>query len=519
MDLDNNQAMADFEVMLICLLATIVVASILRRKQKKIHLPPSPVALPIIGHLHLLSPLPHHDLHKLSIRYGPIMHLSLGSIPCVVASTAEAAKEFLKNHETSFSNRPTQSVAIESLTYGVKDFLFAPYGPHWKFMKKLCMSELLGGNVLDRFVSLRQQETKRLIKILLKKGLAGESVNFGEEFITLANNIISRMFVSQTSGENDNQMEEMRKLMTDSAELLGKFNISDFIWFLKSFDLQGFNKRLKEIRVKFDAIMDRMIKEREEERRNNKETGGTHRIKDMLDVLLDIHEDETSEIKLTKDNIKAFSMDIFIAGTDTSAVIMEWGMAELINNPHVLEKAREEIDAVVGKGRIVEESDIANLPYLQAIVKETLRIHPAGPFILRESSESVVICGYDIPAKTRLFVNIWAIGRDPNHWENPLEFRPERFMGEEGNGQSQLDIRGQHYHLIPFGSGRRGCPGTSLALQVLHVNLGAIIQCFEWKVDGGNTTVDMEEKSGITLPRAHPIVCVPVPRLNPFPYA
>nr|KYP70575.1 Cytochrome P450 93A3 [Cajanus cajan] len=466
-----------FPILLLCLVSTIVFfASILWRKQNKTLLPPGPIALPIIGHLHLLSPTPHQDFHKLSIRYGPIIHLFLGSVPCVVASTAEAAKEFLKTHETSFSNRPAKTVAVEALTYGFQDFLFAPYGPYWKFLKKLCMSELLGGHMLDMFLPVRMQETRRFIKRVLHK--AGEAVDFGGEFMTLSNNIVSRMSVSQTSSENEDEDEEMRKLVADTAELVGKFNISDFIW-------------------------------------KNKETGGTRRFKDMLDVLLDIFEDENSEMKLDKDNIKAFIMDILVAGTDTSAVTMEWGMAELINNPRVLEKARHEIDSVIGKSRIVEESDIVNLPYLQAIVKETLRIHPAGPLIFRESSRSDVVCGYNIPAKTRLFINVWAIGRDPIHWESPLEFRPERFI-ENGPSQSQLDVRGQHYHLIPFGSGTRVCPGTSLALQVVHVNLAVMIQCFQWKVYG-NGTVDMEEKSGITLPRAHPIVCVPSPRLNPFP--
>jgi len=206
-----------------------------------------------------------------------------------------------------------------------------------------------------------------------------------------------------------------------------------------------------------------------------------------------------------------------MAGTDTAALTIVWALAELINHPDVMERARQEIDDVIGSGRLVEESDIVNLSYLQAIVKETLRIHPTGPLIVRESSESCTIWGYEIPPKTQLFVNVWAIGRDPNHWENPLEFRPERFLGEEGSGKSQLDVRGQYFHLIPFGSGRRGCPGTSLALQVVQTNLAAMIQCFEWKVKGVNETVDMEEKPGLTLSRLHPLLCVPVPRLNPFP--
>lgn len=211
-----------------------------------------------------------------------------------------------------------------------------------------------------------------------------------------------------------------------------------------------------------------------------------------------------------------FLQDLFSGGTDTSAIAMEWALAELINHPNIMEKAAQEIDNVTGKTRLVQESDISQLPYLQAIVKEILRLHSPAPMILRESSEDCTIEGYHIPAKTRLFVNVWAMNRDPKNWENPLEFRPERFMNET----KILDVRGQNnFHYLPFGSGRRGCPGISLALQILHTSLAAIIQCFEWKVSGeGNCgKVDMEQGTGVTVPRANPLVCVPVARLNPFP--
>lgn len=217
--------------------------------------------------------------------------------------------------------------------------------------------------------------------------------------------------------------------------------------------------------------------------------------------------------------ISICEQDIFAAGTDTSAITVEWALAELINHPNIMQKAIEEIDSVTGKTRLVEESDISNLPYLQSIVKETLRLHPTGPIIARESNEDCTVNGYYIPAKTRLLVNVWAIGRDPNHWENPLEFYPERFLG---NGiKSQMDVRGQYFEFLPFGSGRRGCPGTSLALQVVQTSLATMIQCFEWKLGNNkvqeNGKVDMEEGLGLTLPRANPLVCVPVVRLNPFP--
>lgn len=291
---------------IIWLVSTIFVKAILTRKYKKSKLPPSPLSLPIIGHLHLIGSIPHQGLHKLSTKYGPIIHLFLGSMPCVVASTPESAKEFLKTHETYFSNRP-QSSAVDYLTYGSQDFSFAPYGPYWKFIKKICMSELLGGNTLSQLLPLRRQETTRFVSFLLKKGKENEVIDVGRELLKLSNNVISRMIMSQTCSENDGEAEEVRKLVQDTVHLTGKFNISDFIWFFKNWDVQGFSKGLKEIRDRFDSMMERIIKEHQEVRRRRKEVGGGEgQIKDLLDILLDILEDESSEIKLKMENIKAF---------------------------------------------------------------------------------------------------------------------------------------------------------------------------------------------------------------------
>lgn len=302
--------MADYQgyflLFIIWLISTILVRTILKRKQNKSNLPPTPLSLPIIGHLHLLGPIPHQAFHKLSTRYGPIMHLFLGSVPCVIASTPETAKEFLKTQETYFSNRP-QSSSVDYLTYGSQDFSFAPYGPYWKFMKKICMSQLLGGHTLTQLLPLRRQETTRFVKLLIKKGEENEAVDVGGVLMTLSNNVVSRMIMSRSFCESDGEADAVRKLVQDTAHLTGKFNVSDFIWFFKNWDVQGFGKRLKEIRDRFDSMMERMIKEHQEERRRRKEVGGGDgQIKDLLDILLDILEDESSEINLTMENIKAF---------------------------------------------------------------------------------------------------------------------------------------------------------------------------------------------------------------------
>ncbi|CAI0386893.1 unnamed protein product, partial [Linum tenue] len=398
------------------------------------------------------------------------------TVPCVVASSPETAREFLKTHDSVFSDRPVPA-AVDYLTYGSADFFFAPYGPYWKFMKKLCVSELLGGRILDRMLPLRRDEIGRSLQRTRNRAEAGEPMDVGGELIRVANNVISVMAMGERCSGGADEADWVRKLVAETAELTGKFNLSDYVWFCKRLDLQGFGKRLEDLRER--------------------------------------KEDQDSEIKLTRENIKAFIWDIFAAGTESSAITTEWAMAELINHPEILNRARKEIDSVVGKSRLVQESDIPNLPYLQAIVKETMRLHPAAPLIMRESSRDCEIQGYKIPARTRLFVNVWAIGRDPNHWDEPLEFEPERFM------DGKMDARGQHFEFLPFGSGRRVCPGTTLALHMVHANLAAMIQCFEWKVHGSTKSdgniVDMEEGVGLTIPRAHPLICVPVARLHPFP--
>ncbi|KAJ7976844.1 Cytochrome P450 [Quillaja saponaria] len=468
---------------LIWLISTILFRAIFSKTRTKPNLPPSPLAFPIIGHIHLLGPKTHLAFHKLSNRYGPIFQLYLGSLPCVVVSSSEIAKEILKTNEISFADRKANT-AVSYLTYGSSDFGFAPYGAYWKFIKKLCMSELLNGRMLDQLLPIRQEEINRLLQMIQMNAESGEAVDISGELVRLSSSIITRMSISKRCTDSDEEAHNIRKLVKESSKLSARFNLSDYHWLFKKLDVQGLNKGLKEVRDGFDAILERTIDEHLEARKK-KTAGGAP--KDILDVLLNILEDESSEIKLTRINIKAFFMDLLSGGTDTSAITAEWVLAELINHPTIMEKARKEIDSVVGKDRVVLESDIANLPYIQAVVKETLRLHTPASIVARQSSESCNIVGYDIPANTKVFVNVWALGRDPKYWDNPLEFNPERFLSQKGTGvaTSQLDVRGQNYHLLPFGSGRRGCPGASLALNIVQTTVAALIQCFEWKVGDG----------------------------------
>ncbi|WVZ79411.1 hypothetical protein U9M48_026991 [Paspalum notatum var. saurae] len=509
-------------VLLLAIVAVLTVLYALRRGWGSggLRLPPSPFGLPVLGHLHLLAPLPHQALQRLAARHGPLLYLRLGSVPAVAACSPDAARAVLKTHEAAFLDRP-KPTAVHRLTYGGQDFSFSAYGPYWRFMKRACVQELLSGRTLDRLRHVRREEVARLVGgggALARAAAGGERVDVDAALMGLTGDIVSRMVMSRRWTGDDVGTEEMRRVVAETAELTGTFNLQDYIGVFKHWDVQGLGRRIDEVHRKFDAMMERILTAREGERRRRREeaaAGDGGAAMDVLDMLFDMHEDEAAEMRLTRDNIKAFMLDIFAAGTDTTTITLEWALSELINNPGVLRRAQAELDAVVGASRLADESDIPRLPYLQAIAKETLRLHPTGPLVVRRSMEPCKVLGYDVPAGATVFVNVWAIGRDPAAWApDPLAFRPERFL--EGGDGAGLDVRGQHFHLLPFGSGRRICPGASLAMLVVQAALAAMVQCFEWAPVGG-APVDMEEGPGLTLPRKHPLVCTVKARLDPLP--
>ncbi|KAK6246566.1 Cytochrome P450 - like 10 [Theobroma cacao] len=505
----------------------LIVKTIIYNKSRP-KLPPGPIALPIIGHLHHLGPFLHQTFHKLSSRYGPLIYLRLGSVGCVVASNPELAEEFLKTYELTFANRK-QTAAINHLTYN-SSFAFAPYGPYWKFIKKLSTIELLGNRTLSQFLPVRTKELHHFMEVLLEKSKAGESVNVTQELLKLTSNIISEMMLSMKCSGSGNSADGVQTIVREVTEIFGEFSISDIIWLCKNWDLQGFRKRFEDIHRRYDALLERIIRDREEVRKSKKgrnecyQGDNVDEVKDFLDMMLDVLETDNSEMQLTRNHIKACIMDFLTAATDTAAIALEWALAELINHPDVLKIAQEEIDQVVGKSKLVEESDNPRLLYIHAIIKETFRLHPPIPMINRKSVQSCQIKGYTIPADSLLFVNIWAIGRDPNVWADPLKFQPERFLtsNEGDNNSGPIDVRGLHYQLLPFGAGRGRCPGTSLAMQALPTTLAAMIQCFHWKPAATSKIgdgVDMSERPGLTAPRAKDLECVPIARFTPTLFA
>ncbi|XP_057438725.1 3,9-dihydroxypterocarpan 6A-monooxygenase-like [Lotus japonicus] len=468
--------------------------------------PPSPPSLPIIGHLHLMgSSVIPKCFQTLARRHGPLMHLRLGASTCIVISNAQTATEIMKTHDLNFCNRPHFG-SSDHFLYKGSYFITAPYGPYWRFMKKLCVTQLLSTSNLNRFTHIREQEINNLLKSLAVCSNEGTATDLSSDLTVLTNNVLCQMAMSSTCFDEVNDVGEIQCLVKEFLHVGAKLSMGEVFGRLGKWDLFGYGKKLVKIVGKFDRILERVMVEHEGKVNEVGFQG------DMMDILLQVYRNPDAEVKLTRNDIKAFFLDIFLAGTDTSSVALQWAMAEIMNNPRILNKLKAEIDAVVGASTLVKESDIPNLPYLQAIVKEVLRLHPPAPFALRQSIEDCIINGYDIKGQTRTLINVYAIMRDPEAWANPEEFIPERFLDDD---QNVMKMKSEDFRYIPFGFGRRGCPGDSLALMVIQVTLAALVQCFDWKIKGGDK-VNMEEGSSFSAGLAKPLVCYPVICLNPF---
>jgi cytochrome P450 len=287
--------------------ATAVLYAAISRRSGGLRLPPSPFGLPILGHLHLLAPLPHQALHRLAERHGPLLFLRLGSVPCISACSPDAAREVLKTNEASFLDRPNP-MAVHRLTYGGQDFAFVSYGPLWRFMKKACVHELLSGRTLDRLAHVRREEVARLVASLARLSAAPVDVNAA--LMGLTGDIVSRMVMSRRWTGDDNGAEEFRSVIAETAELMGTFNLQDYIGAFKNWDVQGLGKRVDALHRKFDAMVERILTARDAKRREiaEAEDGGEGEAKDILDILFDMHEDEAAEMPLTRENMKAFML-------------------------------------------------------------------------------------------------------------------------------------------------------------------------------------------------------------------
>ncbi|XP_068660336.1 trimethyltridecatetraene synthase-like [Aristolochia californica] len=504
----------------VCVAALLASVALLFRtlfglRRRKLNLPPGPKPWPIIGNLNLIGSLPHRSIDQLSRKYGPLMKLQFGSFPVVVGSSVEMAKMILKTQDINFVGRP-KTAAGKYTTYNYSDITWSPYGAYWRQARKMCLMELFSARRLESYEYIRVEETRALLSSLAAS--ANQPITLKDHLSTVSLNVISRMVLGKKYLDEAEAVASVvtpaafKKMLDELFLLSGVLNIGDNIPWIDFLDLQGYIKRMKALSKKFDRFLEHVL---DEHNAAKAKLGKDFEAKDMVDVLLEFANDPNLDVKITRDGVKAFTQDLIAGGTESSAVTVEWAISELLKQPDMFEKAREELDRVIGKEKWVKEKDVQKLPYIDAIMKETMRLHPVAPMLVpRVTIVDTQIEGYDIPVGSRIFVNVWTIGRDPELWDSPDEFRPERFLGKA------IDVKGQDFELLPFGSGRRMCPGYSLGLKVIQLTLSNLLHGFTWKLPEGMTPekLDMEEMWGLSTPRRDPLVTVVNPRLPPHLY-
>ncbi|XP_010481068.2 PREDICTED: cytochrome P450 71B28-like isoform X2 [Camelina sativa] len=442
-------------------------------KSSKWKLPPGPKTLPIIGNLHQRRELHPRKRRNLSDEYGPVVLLQYGFVPVVVISSKEAAEEVLKIHDLECCSRP-ETAGTRATFYNFKDVGFAPYGEEWRVMRKLSVVELFSLKKLQSFRSIREEENDLCVKKLSEFATKRSPVNLEKTLFTLIGNIVCRIGFGINLYDCDFVDEDrIVDLVHKSDEVIGDSLFSDFFpgRIGRLIDrISGQSKRLNNLFSELDTFFQNILDHHLKPGRESSY---------IIDVMIDMmkkQEKDGDAFKFTTDHLKGMISDIFLAGVGASAATAVSAMTELIRNPKVMKKVQDEIRTTLGdkKERITEE-DLNQLHYFKLMVREVFRLHPSAPLLLpRETLSHVKIQGYDIPAKTQIIINAYAIARDPKLWENPDEFNPDRFL------DSSIDYKGLNFELIPFGSGRRICPGMTMGIMLVELALLNLLYFFDW---------------------------------------
>lgn len=502
-------------VVAVALLVIYVSRKVLGRQ--KLNLPPGPTPFPILGSLHLLGTLPHKSLADLAKKYGPLMSLQLGQKQFMVATSPEAAKQFLRVQDATFSFRPAKRAAQLALP---ADIVLHDVTPVMRHIRKIFVSEMTSAKRLDASKYVRTEEVAYMLHAISKS--EGTPIRVNTHLHVMSSNIVSRMLLSKRfmGGSSDNDesgvataadVHEFIAIVEDMADCFGVIHPQDFFNFVPIwFDPLGVDSRFRKLSTRMHAFYTKLVDEHKAERLKHPVSEDA---KTMLDVLLEQLEDPDQQV--TEDHVRCVIWDALAAGTDTTMLTSEWAMAEVLRNPAVAERARAELDRVVGRERTVREADIPELKYVQAIAKETFRLHPPVPMLVPHLTKTPAkVFGYDIPAETAVFVNAWGIARDPAVWERALEFAPERFLEGGSHAGTEFEAKDQ-FELIPFGSGRRSCPGMGLGIITVHLQVASLLHAFDWTFPGGMAPekLDMAEAATFTLVKKDPLVAVATPRL------
>nr|CAB3462307.1 unnamed protein product [Digitaria exilis] len=483
--------------------------------------PPGPPRLPIIGNLHQIimlvgrGQLPHQRLRDLARRHGPVMALRLGTVPAVVVSSAEAARDVLRTHDGDCCSRP-DTPGPRRLSYEHNDVAFSPYSEQWRERRKLMVVEFLSKRRIQDTWYAREAEVDKLISGLASAGR--EPVLLEEHVFRYMDGIVGTVAFGNIYGtEHLAYKEHFHHAIADAMVVRSSFTFEDY--FPNALGrladrLTGAAALRERVFRDFDSYFELMLEHHLNNPSDSSSYAGDNGDagRGLIDVLIGLMKEHegSSSLKFTRDVVKALLTNTFIGAVDTGAVTIVWAMAELVRHPHILKKAQHEIRDMVGNNKArVERDDLPKLKYLKHVVKETLRLHPALPLLVpRETMRRIEVAGYDVAVGTRVLVNAWAIGRDPASWgDHPEEFDPERFDGEDGmSGLSRA-----RFEFLPFGAGRRMCPGIDMGVATTEFTLANLLYCFDWELPEGmgSEDVSMEEAGGLTVHRKVPLLLVP----------
>lgn len=410
-------------------------------------------------------------------------------------SSASAAEDCLHHNDVIFANRP-RLLGGKILAYDYTTLLWAPYGSLWRNHRRIAATEILSPHRLHLLADIRADEVRSLLKNINDQAALGNDskVEIKTALVELTYNIMMRMIAGKRMDSEEGK--RFKLLLKELLSLGGAFNPGDFFPFFKYLGLnKAAEKKITAIFVKLDGFFQELVDEQRRIMEKEGDSDGNNmKSKNLIQVLLGLQ--KTDPTYSTNDIIKGLIQILFLTGTETSSSTVEWATALLLKHPEIQDKVRKEIIEQVGHDRLIEEHDLQHLPYLHCIINETLRMYPVAPIVPpHESSEDCVVGGYHIPKGTMLNVNLWAIQNDPKVWDEPRQFKPERFENVEGERIG--------YKFMPFGSGRRSCPGENMAKRVVGLALGSLIQCFEW--EGGEEEIDMEEQVSVSMWKANPL--------------
>ncbi|XP_020222098.1 cytochrome P450 71A4 [Cajanus cajan] len=460
--------------------------------------PPSPPRLPLLGNLHQLGLFPHRTLHALAQTYGPLMLLHFGNVPVLVVSSSEAAREVMKTHDIVFSDRPQRKMN-DILLYGSKDLASSTYGEYWRQIRSLSVLHLLSTKRVQSFRGVREEETARMMENVRKCCSDSLHVNLTDTCAAFTNDVACRVALGRRYRGGEGR--EFQKLLLEFGELLGAVSVGDYLPWLDWVDkVSGLFGRGHRVAKHLDQFISEVI---EEHVMNGRDVDvDTEEQNDFVDVLLSVENSNSTGYPVDRTAIKALILDMFVAGTDTTHTALEWTMSELLKHPTVMHKLQDEVRSLVGDSTHITEDDLGQMNYLKAVIKESFRLHPPVPLLVpRKCMEDIKVKGYDIAAGTQVLVNAFAIARDPSSWDQPLEFKPERFL------RSSIDLKGHDFELIPFGAGRRGCPGIVFAMTTIEMAIANLVHQFDWSLPGGED-LDMSETNGLAVHRKSPLIAV-----------